>query len=124
LRARGSSFPNAEALLLILALPLLAVGCGAGAAWGMPVAEIRQRLAVADHGFLTAVDLETRKAEEALAIGPEAPFYLASVFDGIGRPEAAIVMLEIAAERSPEPWRAEAAATLADHATARDRIAA
>jgi soluble lytic murein transglycosylase len=80
----------------------------------MPVAEIRQRLAVADHRFFAAVDLGTRKAEEALAIGPEAPFYLASVFDGIGRPEAAIVMLELAAERGPEPWRAEAAAMLAE----------
>jgi len=80
----------------------------------MPVAEIRQRLAAADYGFLAAVDLGTRKVEEALAIGPEAPFYLASVFDGIGRPEAALAMLELAAERGPEPWRAEAAVTLAE----------
>lgn len=118
MRARGSSFQNAEALILFLALPLIAVGCGAGPAWGMPVAEIRQRLAAADHGFLAAVDLSEHGPSEALAIGPEAPFYLAAAFEGVGRPDAALAMLEVAAERSPEPWRAEAAAGLAERLVA------
>src|SRR4030042_4692593 len=114
LRARGSSFPNSEALLLILAPPLLAVGGGAGAGWGMPVAEIRQRMAVADYAFLAAVDLEEHEPAEALAGGPEAPFYLAFAFDAVERPDAALAMLDLAAERSPEPWRSEAAAELAE----------
>ncbi len=113
MRARGSSFPNSEALLLILALPLLAVGCGAGSAWGMPVEEIRQRLAAADYAFLAGVDLEEHEPAEAFAIGAEAPFYLAFAFDAVGRPDAALAMLDLAAERSPEPWRSEAAAALA-----------
>jgi soluble lytic murein transglycosylase-like protein len=129
LRARGSSSPNAEALLLVLALPLIAVGCGAGSAWGMPVAETRERLAAGDHGFLAAVDLAEHEPSEALAIGAEAPFYLAAAFAGVGRPDAALAMLEVAAERSPEPWRAEAAAGLAerlvaDHAYERAETAA
>jgi soluble lytic murein transglycosylase len=114
LRARGSSFPNSEALLLILVLPLLAAGCGAGSAWGMPVAEIRQRLAAADYAFLAGVVLSEHEPAEALAVGAEAPFYLAFAFDAVGRPEAALAMLELAAARSPEPWRGEAAAELAE----------
>lgn len=117
--ARGSSFPNSEALLLILALPLLAVGCGAGSAWGMPVEEIRQRLAAADYAFLAAVVLSEHEPAEALAVGPEAPFYLAFAFDAVERPDAALAMLDLAAERSPEPWRAEAAVELAGRLIAR-----
>jgi soluble lytic murein transglycosylase-like protein len=113
LRVRGSSFPNAEALLLILAIPLLAAGCGSGAAWGMPVAEVRGRLAVGDFAFLAGLDLKAHDSEEALAVGPEAPFYLAFAFDAVQRPEAALAMLELASERSPEPWRSEAALELA-----------
>lgn len=114
MRVRGSSSPNAEALLLVIALPLLAAGCGAGAAWGMPVAEIRHRLAAADHAFLATVDLGKTEPADALAIGSEAPFYLAFAFDAVERPDAALAMLELAAERSPEPWRGEAAAELAE----------
>jgi len=114
LRAHGSSSPNTEALLLILVLPLLVAGCGAGSAWGMPVAEIRQRLAAADYAFLAGVDLSKHEPAEALAIGAEAPFYLAFAFDAVERPDAALAMLDLAAERSPEPWRSEAAAELAE----------
>jgi soluble lytic murein transglycosylase len=80
----------------------------------MPVPEIRQRMAVADYAFLAAVDLEEHEPAEALAVGPEAPFYLAFAFDAVERPDAALAMLELAAERSPEPWRSEAAAELAE----------
>jgi soluble lytic murein transglycosylase-like protein len=114
LPARGSSFPSSEALLLILSLPLLAVSCGAGPVWGMPVAEIRQRLAAADYAFLRDVDLEKHEPAEALAVGSEAPFYLAFAFDAVDRPEAALAMLELAVERSPEPWRSEAGVELAE----------
>ncbi len=114
MRARGSTFPNSEALLLILALPLLAAGCGASTAWGMPAAEIRQRMAVGDHAFLARIDLDEHEPAEALAVGPEAPFYLAFAFDAVERPDAALAMFELAAERSPEPWRSEAAAELAE----------
>jgi len=114
LPARVFSFPNGEALLLILALPVLAAGCGAGAAWGMPAAEIRQRLAAADDAFLRDVDLEKYEPAEALAVGAEAPFYLAFAFDAVDRPDAALAMLELAVERSPEPWRSEAGVELAE----------
>ena len=114
MRAHGSSSPNSEALLLILVLPLLAAGCGAGSAWGMPVAEIRQRLAAADYGFLAGVVLSEHEPSEALAVGAEAPFYLAFAFDAVERPDAALAMLDLAAMQSPEPWRSEAAAELAE----------
>lgn len=114
MRAPGSSSPNGDLLLLILALPLLAVGCGVGPAWGMPVAEIRERLAVADYAFLADVDLEDHEPAEALALGGEAPFYLAFAFDAVDRPDAALAMLELAAERSPQPWRSEAGVELAE----------
>jgi len=114
LPARASSFPSSEALLLILALPVLAVGCGAGPVWGMPVAEIRQRLATAEYAFLRDVDLEKHEPAEALGVGSEAPFYLAFAFDAVERPDAALAMLELAVERSPQPWRSEAGVELAE----------
>jgi soluble lytic murein transglycosylase-like protein len=80
----------------------------------MPAAEIRQRMAVGDHAFLASIDLDEHEPAEALAVGPEAPFYLAFAFDAVERPDAALAMLELAAERSPEPWRSEAAAELAE----------
>lgn len=119
MRARGSSSPNGDALLLILALPLLAVGCGAGPVWGMPSAELRQRLAAADHAFLADVDLAAHESAEALALGGEAPYYLALAFDEVDRSDAALAMLELAAERSPQPWRGEAGVELAERLAAR-----
>ncbi|MCX7029744.1 MAG: hypothetical protein NTU62_06440, partial [Spirochaetes bacterium] len=78
------------------------------------MAEIRQRLAAADYAFLAGFDLEKHEPAEALAVGPEAPFYLAFAFDAVERPDAALAMLDLAAERSPQPWRSEASAELAE----------
>ncbi len=59
------------------------------------------------------VDFQTQDPEQALEISPQAPFYLSFIFDSLNHPDQAKRMLELAWNRSPEPWRDEAGLILA-----------
>jgi len=71
------------------------------------------RFAKGTYDSLASVDFQTQDPAEALEISPQAPFYLSFIFDSLNRPDQARRMLELAWNRSPEPWRDEAGLMLA-----------
>ncbi len=108
MRAHGSPYLRIEILIALIALPLLAAGCGAREVWGLPEDELKAGLARADYQSLATVDFASQDPADALSISPEAPYYLSFVFDSIARPSQALRMLELAWSRSPGPWKEEA----------------
>ena len=108
MRAHGSKYLRIELLIALIALPLLAAGCGAREVWGVPEDELRADLARADYQALATVDFASQDPADALSLSPEAPYYLSFVFDSIARPSQALRMLELAWSRSPSPWKEEA----------------
>ncbi len=113
MRARGSSFLRIELLLTLLAFPLVAAGCGPRQVWGIPVERLSVELAHADYSSIAPVDFAESNPDEVLALAPEAPFYLSSVFDILDKPSQSLTMLELAWSRSPSPWKEEAGILLA-----------
>jgi soluble lytic murein transglycosylase-like protein len=115
LRAHGSQYLRIELLLTLLAFPLAAAGCGPRQVWGVPEETLRADLASGRYTSLASVDFDTQNPGDALALSPEAPFYLSFVFDTLDRPAQSVAMLELASSRGPSPWKEEAAAGLAEH---------
>jgi soluble lytic murein transglycosylase-like protein len=113
LQVHGSQFLRIEVLLALLAFPLLTAGCGPRQVWGMPVEELKGQLAKGSYSALASVDFASRDPGEALALSPDAPFYLSFVFTAIGRAEQSQRMLELAWNRCPSPWKEEAGILLA-----------
>jgi soluble lytic murein transglycosylase-like protein len=110
---RGSSFLRIELLLALLAFPLFTAGCGPREVWGIDAETLKSDLAKARYSSLASVDFSSQSPDDALRISPEAPYYLSFVFDGMGRPEQSLSMLELAWDKSPEPWKDEAGVQLA-----------
>jgi soluble lytic murein transglycosylase-like protein len=81
--------------------------------WGVPLDDLKGQLARDAWGALAEVDFSTRDPNEALALGPEAPYYLSLIFTSLGRPAPAERMLQVAWDRSPSPWKEEAGVLLA-----------
>ena len=75
--------------------------------------DLKADLSKARYGTLANVDFSSQNPADALGLSPEAPYYLSFVFDGMGRPEQSLRMLELAWDKSPEPWKDEAGILLA-----------
>jgi len=114
LRAHGSPFLRIELLLALLAFPLVAAGCGPREVWGTPVEALGADLAQARYGSLSAVDFPSSNPDEALALAPEAPYYLSFVFEAMRKEPQALAMLELAWSRSPSPWKEDAGVLLVE----------
>jgi soluble lytic murein transglycosylase-like protein len=114
LRARALPYLRTEILLTLLAFPLVAAGCGPRQVWGMPEEALRADLASAHYASLSSVDFATQNPADALSLSGEAPFYLSFVFDALAHPAQSLSMLELAASRSPSPWKEEAGVGLAE----------
>ena len=111
--APASAFRKIELLIALLAFPLLTAGCGPKVVWGIPADDLMGRFAKGNYDALAGVDFQTQDPDQALGISPQAPFYLSFLFDSLNRPEQAKRMLELAWNRSPQPWRDEAGLSLA-----------
>ena len=116
--ARASSFLRTSLLFALLACPLLTAGCGPRTVWGMDTGELESSLAAARYEALAQVDLTRQDPAECLSIAPEAPYYLALVFDSLKRPADGQRLREVAWQRSPSPWKEEAGIALALRAIA------
>jgi soluble lytic murein transglycosylase-like protein len=79
--------------------------------WGFPVDELKADLRQGDYTRIAGA--EVRNPYEALSLTPQAPFYLAFIFDSLGRTEQALLMRELAWSESPRPWKEEAGTLLA-----------
>ncbi len=114
MRTRRSSFPKSELLILfLLTVPLASIGCGPRTVWGLPVEELKARLAKADYAALASLDMKGQDLDQALELGPAGPYCLSHIFDGLNRPDAARGLLELAWTKSPEPWKTRAGLELA-----------
>ena len=78
--------------------------------WGFPVEDLKADLRQGNYEKLAGAD--ARDPVQALSLSPQAPFYLAFVFDALGRREQALRMRELAWDSSPRPWKDEAGALL------------
>jgi soluble lytic murein transglycosylase-like protein len=96
----------------------LSASCGPRQVWGIPVDALEDSLARAEYSVLASVDFSTQDPGDAFAISPQAPFYLSFVFDSLDRPAQSLRMLELAWNRSPNPWKQDAGVLLAQRYTA------
>jgi len=121
LPARVSLFPRISLFLALLAYPLFTAGCGPRTVWGLDANELKSSLSQARYEVLSHVDLTRQDPGESLTLAPEAPYYLAFVFDALDRPADGERLREVAWSRSPTPWREEAGLQLArDAVTGKD----
>ena len=119
MRERVSIFLKSEALILLLATPIFAAGCGPREVWGYPADELQLRLSTSRYAVLASVDFSTQDPSQALSLSPGAPYYLALVFDTLDMPDQSLRMLELAWARCPDPWRREAGILLGQKHNAR-----
>ncbi len=112
---RSLFLKNELLTLFLLLIPLFSTGCGQNNVWGKSTKELSEELARGDYRSLAQIDFssDSVKPEEALGLGPGAPYYLSLIFDRLKNSTASKIMLELAWRRSPSPWREEAGFTLA-----------
>ncbi len=112
MQGRGSTYRRINLFLALLAFPLLTAGCGPREVWGLPADDLKDRLASARYAVLTRVDFSANDPAQALILSPGAPYYLSFVFDSLDMPDQSTRMLELAWEKSPDPWKREAGVLL------------
>ncbi len=82
--------------------------------WGFSAEELSARFSRADYAVLQEIDFSRADISQALSLGPGAPYYLSFILDALKKPEPAELMLELAWNRSPSPWKEEAGILLAE----------
>lgn len=80
--------------------------------WGVGRAEFEARLRSGDHDFLRHISLSSRDLREAEQLGDAAPVMLGYAHLSLGLQDRAVDLFQLAAGRSQEPYRYEAAAAL------------
>ena len=80
--------------------------------WGIPVEGLMSGLSRSDYSELSALDLRTRDVSPALELGPGGPYCLSVIFDTLEQPEVSRRLLELAWNRSADPWKTEAGLAL------------
>ena len=106
-RHRRRSWPVAAATLT------LAASCAVDRPWDQPVDHLLEELARGNHAVLSQIDFVAYPPSHALALGQEAPLYLAKILLEQGRAEGARRLLELQTRRGPNWARARAAVLLA-----------
>ncbi len=110
LLALNSSFPKNKPFLLLLPVIitlLLSSGCRTHAIWDFPIDEFRQRLKSSQYDFLTSVDFEDLSPKEVFSLGPGAAYYLALIFDELGREENSLELIRLQARGKKGIWSEE-----------------
>jgi hypothetical protein len=106
----SSSFPKNKPFLLLLPVIitlLLSSGCRTHAIWDFPIDEFRQRLKSSQYDFLTSVDFENRSPKEVFSLGPGAAYYLALIFQELGRHENSLELIRLQARGKKGIWSEE-----------------
>jgi hypothetical protein len=85
----------------------LFLSCRSQTAWKMPLDEVRNRLKDSSYSFLHSVPFDEYPVDEALKLGPEAPYYLSLILRDLDREEISLQMLELLAKKGSAFWRAE-----------------
>lgn len=119
MQGRGSTYRRTSLFLALLAFPLLAAGCGPREVWGIPADDLKDRLSSARYAVLARVDFSANDPAQALILSPGAPYYLSFIFDSLDMPDQSTRMLELAWEKSPDPWKREAGVLLGQRYVAR-----
>ncbi|MFW6293624.1 MAG: flagellar assembly lytic transglycosylase [Spirochaetota bacterium] len=82
--------------------------------WGMDPDDLSSELARSDYQSLRHVSFSRHRLEEAERLGEDATYALGLVYLELGIDDIGEQLLELAADRAPEPWRAEAYSHLLD----------
>jgi hypothetical protein len=90
----------------------LSTGCGQKSVWGLPADELKDSLARADYSAFSGIDWKSQDLSQALELGPGAPYYLSLIFEKLKQPELSELMLELAWNRLPRPWKERAGLAL------------
>jgi soluble lytic murein transglycosylase len=119
LRDIGCSFRKSRLLPFFLLCVLSLTQCRAEDLWGLPVAQLLERLTRGDASFLREVQGET--LAQAFRLGPGSPYYLSFWAEALGDPGLARTLLVLQWEKGRGRWKEEAAlALLAGHAARRE----
>lgn len=113
------SFRKSRLLPFLLLSVLSLTQCRAEDLWGLPIAQVLERLARGDASFLREASGE--ELAQAFRLGPGSPYYLSFWAEAAGDSGQARALLALQWEKGRGRWKEEAAlALLAGHAARRE----